>query len=73
MEKWIVDRFEGDFAVCEAEDRSWKFVERAVLPTELREGDVLVLADSGEFRVDQEFTETRRARISDLMEELYKV
>jgi len=38
----IVDRFEGDFAVCENENKEMINVCRSELPADVKEGDVLL-------------------------------
>jgi hypothetical protein len=37
----IIDRFEGQFAVCQQPDRSMLKIPRRLIPSEAREGDVL--------------------------------
>ena len=39
--KFIIDRFEENFAVCEDENGIMKNVERSLLPKDTREGDVI--------------------------------
>lgn len=41
MKQWIIDRFEENMAVLEAEDRKNMTVERSLLPNEAKEGDVI--------------------------------
>jgi len=41
QEVWIVDRFEGDYAVVERALHETPHLPRALLPTGLREGDAL--------------------------------
>ena len=38
----IIDRFEGDFAVVELEDRSTIDIPKKLIPKGAKEGDVLV-------------------------------
>lgn len=67
----IIDRFEGDHAVCEREDRTTVDIARAELPRKARVGDVLRWeADS--WRVDATGTATRRKRIADLAAGLWQ-
>jgi hypothetical protein len=68
--KYIIDRFEGDLAVCEAEDGKLVDIEKSKLPKNAEVGDVLVL-ENGKFRVDKKETEKRRKEIEDLMNELF--
>lgn len=38
---YIIDRFEGDWAIIETENRTLFNLPRSVMPTELKEGDVI--------------------------------
>ena len=40
--KYIIDRFEGKWAVCEAEDGKMIDIEKSKLPKNARAGDVIV-------------------------------
>lgn len=60
-----VDRFEGDFAVCEKDDRNMINIERIKLPKEVKEGDVLIL-DGAKILIDQDETKKRREEIEKL-------
>lgn len=57
----IIDRFEGDLAVCEAEDQQL-CIPRGCLPEEAREGDALTTLPDGSYGIDAEATARRRAR-----------
>lgn len=69
--KVIIDRFEGDFAVCEKEDRRMINIERAVIPSEAREGDVLIV-DGGSITIDEAETEKRKRLIEELTKDIWK-
>lgn len=67
----IIDRFEGDIAVCEDEGRRMVEVPRRLLPTGAKPG--CVLAPDGEgYRLDKEAEEERRARIRRLQDSLWE-
>lgn len=70
MKKWIVDRIEGETAVCEAENRTHFEIPLAKLPP-VTEGDVLV-ENNGEIHVDAEETQKRRERIAALSKSLFQ-
>jgi hypothetical protein len=55
----IIDRFEGDKAVCEGSNRKMFTFPRSALPPEAREGDVIVLAGR-EARIDRDATDARK-------------
>ncbi|HWQ57841.1 MAG TPA: DUF3006 domain-containing protein [Clostridia bacterium] len=59
----IIDRFEGDAAVCEDGDEQI-LIPRASLPSHAGEGDVVVIRDDGTYGVDQAATERRRTSIA---------
>ena len=67
----VVDRFEGDYAVCEKEDRTMTNIERRRLPKGVREGDVLVV-EGDTVRVDQNGTSRRQREVKKLMDDLWK-
>ena len=67
----IIDRFEGNYAVCEKENRTMMDIKRINLPFEAREGDVLSI-DKGKFTIDIEKTEKRRREIEKLTEDLWE-
>ncbi|GAB6892147.1 DUF3006 domain-containing protein [Geobacillus stearothermophilus] len=68
--KYIIDRFEGKWAVCEAEDGKMIDIEKSKLPKNARAGDVIV-QENGKFRVDKKETEKRWKEIEDLMNEVF--
>lgn len=67
----IIDRFEGNFAVCEGEGRKMLDIERSRLPKEAAEGDVLVI-EGDSIVIDREETEKRKKEIEKLMEGLWE-
>jgi hypothetical protein len=69
--KYIIDRFEGDLAVCEAEDGKMVDIEKSRLPKNAEVGDVIIF-ENGHFLVDKEETDKRRKEIEDLMNELFE-
>ena len=66
MRKLIIDRFEGDFAVCETEELEFIDIPKAVLPGGAKEGDMLTIS------LDKEETESRKEKIEGLMNSLFK-
>jgi pyruvate kinase len=49
--KLIIDRFDGDFAICEKEDRTALYLNRRELLIDAKEGDVLTI-DDGNIKVE---------------------
>ena len=68
MEKYIVDRFEGEYAVLEKEDGTTIDVLKELVSA--AEGDVVVLKD-GEYYADEEQTLVRRRMIEEKMRKLF--
>ena len=68
----IIDRFEGEMAVCEKDDRTMIDIPRSRLPPEAREGDVVII-EKQTVRIDQTATaERRRAAVEKLRQLLKK-
>ena len=66
----IIDRFEGEFAVCEREDKTFLNIPRKHLPKGAEEGDVIIF-ENGKYRIDKETTKKRRETIRKKMDELW--
>jgi len=66
-----IDRFEGDYAVCERDDRTMMNVSKSKLPAGAKEGDVIVL-NGDSYTVDANETSKRKKLAEKLMKELFK-
>lgn len=66
----IIDRFEGEFAVCE-HDGEMINIPRSLILGDAQEGDVLKQVPEG-YVVDDESKAARRKRIEDLMKSLWR-
>lgn len=66
----IIDRFEGDIAVLET-DMGMVNTDRAALPKEACEGDVLVM-ENGAYTVDKEATLARREAVKNKFRNLLR-
>ena len=69
--RYVIDRFEGRFAVLEAENGEFTGVERARLPDQAQEGSVVV-HELGSLRLDQQATQERRAQMREKLDALWK-
>ena len=58
-ETLIIDRFEGEMAVCEKKDRTMIVLPRSSLPPDSQEGDVVILNDRAVY-VDRTATAARK-------------
>lgn len=68
--KVVIDRFEGDYVVCEKEDRTMVDIKKAALPSEAKEGDVLNI-EGDTIIIDSEETVKRKSEIEKLTEDLW--
>lgn len=68
--QFIIDRFEGGFAVCEDENRKMVNIERSKLPPEAREGDILYV-DGAEYKIDTAATDARKQEVKKLMDDIW--
>jgi hypothetical protein len=64
----IIDRFEGEIAVCEKSDRTMLDIPRSSLPAEAKQGDVLVVTGNT-IRIDPAATAKRRKAAEEMMKE----
>lgn len=67
----VIDRFEGEFAVCEREDRTMVNIPRTKVPAGAREGDVLAI-DSEAISIDRDETARRTMEIEALLKRIRK-
>ena len=72
--RYIIDRIEEDFAVCENEETGeMEEIDVFLLPDGLDEGDILIYdEDLDEFYLDYEEKKLRKARIEDKMEDIWE-
>ena len=66
----VIDRFEGDFAVCEQEDRNMLNIQRSKLPANAKASDVLII-DGDMITIDAAETAQRKKIIEKLMDSLW--
>jgi len=64
--KFTIDRFEGELALVELEDKEIIAIPKKVLPKEAEEGDIIVM------EIDEKETEKKRARIEEKFRRLLK-
>ena len=63
--KFIIDRFEGEFAIVELENKEMIDVSIKLLPSEVKEGDTINIT------IDTIETENRRERIQNKFDSLF--
>ncbi len=72
MKKYIIDRFEGIYAICEDEGKSFINIEKDKLPSEIKEGDCIISDEDGIYSLDIEATEERKRRIRKKLDRLFE-
>ncbi|WP_139904698.1 DUF3006 domain-containing protein [Clostridium thermarum] len=66
----VIDRFEGNYAVCEKEDRTIIDISRDKLPPEAKVGDVLIITEDV-IVIDIERTKEKKREIEELTKDLW--
>jgi hypothetical protein len=69
--KVIIDRFEGDYAVCETEERNMINIERSSIPLYAKEGDVLKISEDS-ITVDTLETAKEKNDADTMVDDLWK-
>ena len=69
MEKYIVDRFEENFAVLEKESGGTIDVDKTLLPG-AKEGDVVIF-ENGTYSVSEDETKKRKAFMAEKIKRLF--
>lgn len=69
--RYIIDRFEGNVAICEDENKNLVSIPKYRLPLEAKEGDCLVETD-GIIIIDSTESNSRRERIKKKMDRLFE-
>lgn len=64
MKKLIVDRYEGQFTICEEpKEKRYFAIEIAEMPKDAKPGTVILISEDGVITVDLDETKRRRDRI----------
>ncbi len=66
---FILDRFEGEWAIVETESRQTFNLPRSVLPPDVKEGDVLSLQVGIDLIATKERTEKSKGSLDNLFDE----
>lgn len=64
--KYIIDRFEGNFAIVELENGNFIDIPKEAIPKEAKESDIINIT------IDKEDTAKRKADIRKLENEIFK-
>lgn len=68
--KIVIDRFEGNYAVCETEEKKFIDIPKADIPEGAKEGDILMKTDKG-YSIEKNETEEKRKAIKNRMNSLF--
>ncbi|MCI6275601.1 MAG: DUF3006 domain-containing protein [Clostridium sp.] len=68
---YVVDRIEGNFALCEDEDGAMKAVSLEKIKGKLKEGVVLLEVSEESFIVDEKKTKEREEEVQDFMKGMW--
>ena len=68
--KVIIDRFEGNYAVCETEDKKYINILKTELPQGIKEGDVLSCINN-KWNIDTATTKERQEKIRNKLNRLF--
>lgn len=73
MKTLTIDRFEGNYAICEDGDAKFFAIEKGELPHGAAEGDVLNVDDAvGTLSINEAETARKRSKVKKLQDELFK-
>ncbi|WP_129600696.1 DUF3006 domain-containing protein [Anaerophilus nitritogenes] len=67
----IIDRFEGNYAICEDEQKNMISIGKENIPKEAKEGDVLFVYDE-KIIIDKEETKKRKEEIEKIADDLWE-
>ena len=72
--RFIIDRLEEDYAICENEETGeMEDIDVFLLPDGVEEGDILIYdEDLDEYYIDYQEKKIRKARIEDRMEDIWE-
>lgn len=72
MERYVIDRFEGDIAVLVSQgDSSVKNIKRSCLPKDAKNG-LTVFENAGTWQIDSDDSLARKERIRQKMAEVFR-
>lgn len=72
MRELIIDRMEGNFYICEDNEKKMFAIDKSEMPNGAKTGDVVVITDEGEISIDEEKTRARRKSIGKLQNSVFE-
>lgn len=70
MKRYVVDRIEGEIAVCENEDMTFVNINISALPEGIKSGDCIT-EEKGVYSFDEKATENKRREIDSLLNDIF--
>lgn len=72
MDYLIIDRFEGEYAVCEKSDGTMTKIAKVCLPKNAESGDAIIKESDFDYVIDNSMTAERKQKINDLQNKLFR-
>lgn len=70
MQKFIIDRFEGEYAVCENEDGKFVDILKSKLPDNAKQSDIIIKTNIG-YEISEKETQIAKDRIKSKLSALF--
>jgi hypothetical protein len=72
VDNFLIDRFEGDIAVCVDDHQDTREIPRSSLPFGVRAGDRVLRFPGGPWRLDDEATRKNREALKESIAQLWE-
>ena len=67
-----VDRLEGNFVICQDDEKKMYAIETGEAPRGVKEGDILAIDEDGKIAIDADETARRRSKIKKLQDSVWE-
>lgn len=72
MDYLIIDRFEGEYAVCEKSDGTMTKIAKVCLPKNAESGDAIIKESDFNYKIDNSLVANIKTQINDLQNKLFR-
>lgn len=69
--KYVIDRIEGNIAICEDENGKMVELDIAKLPLDIKEGSIII-EENSRYIIDEKVTEEKKKEVKKRMNNLWK-
>ena len=69
--KITIDRFEGNYAVCQKEDRKMINIDISKIPSNSKDGDILYI-ENNKISIDSKLNKDRKKYIKEITKDLWE-